>query len=72
MEKREDREMTERKGEREKERGDLIFRMQASVSHVHMISGHDRTHHLMKSKPYSHRTPHPVLLKSRVTASNGA
>ena len=37
MEKREDREMTERKGEREKERGDLIFRMQASVSHVHMI-----------------------------------
>ena len=51
---------------------DLIFRMQVSVSHVHMISGHDRTHHLMKIKPYSHRTSHRVLLKSRVTASNGA
>ena len=50
---------------------DLIFRIQASVSHVHMISGHDRTHHLMKSKPYSHRTSQGVLLKSRVTASNG-
>jgi hypothetical protein len=52
---------------------DLIFlRMQASASHVHnhMISGHDRTHHLMKSKPYSHRTSHRVLLKSRVTANN--
>ena len=51
---------------------DLIFRMQVSVSHVHMISGHDRTHHLMKIKPYSHRTSHGVLLNSRVTASNGA
>jgi hypothetical protein len=51
---------------------DLIFRIQASVSHVHMISGHDRTHHLMKSKPYSHRTSQGVLLKSRVTANNGA
>ena len=45
--------------------------MQVSVSHVHMISGRDRTHHLMKSKPYSLCTSHHVLLKSRVTASNG-
>ena len=51
---------------------DLIFRMQAPVSHVHITSGHDRTHHPMKSQPYSHRTSDRVLLKSRVTASNGA
>ena len=51
---------------------DLIFRMQAPVSHVHITSGHERTHHPMKSEPYSQRTSHRVLLKSRVTASNGA
>ena len=51
---------------------DLIFRMQAPVSHVHITSGHERTHHPMKSEPYSHRTSHRVLLKSRVTVSNGA